>query len=172
MFRDPQASRVDEMWATKGSWGWDGVGVGAILGVGPVVGALVCLATGKLESHLLVNGKSLEKNSMAWFWVVFHIYEIEKSGWEKVSRRTQGWKSGLIRGHEGCPVKETWTLFSRPSIQISNAFRGQIITNLWSLWAWLHCLKNSDSKSQEGSLSNQSHECLIWLYSVSLSSLP
>ena len=40
-------------------------GRGAILGVGPVVGALVCLAAGKLESHLLVNGKSLEKNSMA-----------------------------------------------------------------------------------------------------------
>lgn len=40
------------------------MGVGAILGVGPAVGALVCLAAGKLESHLLVNGKSLEKNSM------------------------------------------------------------------------------------------------------------
>lgn len=49
----------------KGSGGWDGVGVGAILAVGPAVGALVYLASGKLESHLLVNGKSLEKNSMA-----------------------------------------------------------------------------------------------------------
>ena len=33
-------------------------------GVGPVVGALMCIAAGRLESHLLVNGKSLEKNSM------------------------------------------------------------------------------------------------------------
>ena len=33
-------------------------------GVGPVVGALMCIAAGRLESHLLVNGKFLEKNSM------------------------------------------------------------------------------------------------------------
>ena len=48
----------------EGSWGWDGVGVEAVLGVGPAVGALMCIAAGRLESHLLVNGKSLEKNSM------------------------------------------------------------------------------------------------------------
>ena len=40
------------------------MGVRTVLGVGPAIGALLCLAAGKLESHFLVNGKSLEKNSM------------------------------------------------------------------------------------------------------------
>lgn len=55
---------MEESCVGSGEWG-------TALGVGLVVGALVCLAR-KLESHLLVIGKSLEKNSMTRFWVVLH----------------------------------------------------------------------------------------------------
>ena len=57
---------MEESYAGCGEWE-------TALGVGLVVGSLVCRAR-KLESHLLVNGKSLEKNCMTRFWVVLHTH--------------------------------------------------------------------------------------------------
>lgn len=57
---------MEESCVGSGEWG-------TALGVDLVVGALMCLAR-KLESHLLVIGKSLEKNCMTRFWVVLHTH--------------------------------------------------------------------------------------------------